>query len=349
MNKTKLAIAISAASVLAPLALGTQVFAAASGSLVVSPGIVYVGDSFTAAVGVSSAAAWNIHVSATGPVSGCSINQADATADAKDTVKTFDAICTATGEGTITVSLSGDVTSASDGKAVSLSSSRNVVVKEKPAPTPTPEPTPTPDPAPAPEPEPEPEPTPTPTPAPTPEPATPADKSTPAPAPATNNNNSSRASSSQRKADSAQSSRQDEPNDEEDTASSNTKASFTIDGYELIKDGEIYKATVPYEASAIVIRANPEDERSVINGAGEIKLKTGRNSIAITVTAEDGTTQTYTIEVTREAGTLDDAADLQPAQPGPSPLLLVILPAIGFAVLIGLLIFLIWKRKRQDQ
>ena len=107
---------------------------AASGSLGVSSSSVYVGDSFTVTVNVNSAAAWNVHVSASGPVSGCVINQADATADAMDTNKTFSATCTATGEGTITVRLSGDVTSASDGNAVGISGSRSVTVSKKPTP-----------------------------------------------------------------------------------------------------------------------------------------------------------------------------------------------------------------------
>ena len=107
---------------------------ATSGSLGVSSSSVYVGDSFTVTVNVKSAAAWNVHVSASGPVSGCVINQADATADAMDTNKTFSATCTATGEGTITVRLSGDVTSASDGNAVGISGSRSVTVSKKPTP-----------------------------------------------------------------------------------------------------------------------------------------------------------------------------------------------------------------------
>ena len=66
---------------------------AASGSLSVSSGSVYVGDNFTVTANVNSAASWNIHVSSSGPVSGCSIVQADATADALDTNKTFTANC----------------------------------------------------------------------------------------------------------------------------------------------------------------------------------------------------------------------------------------------------------------
>ena len=114
-------------SLISIFAFNINVFAA-SGSLGVSSSSVYVGDSFTVTANVSSAAAWNIHVSASGPVSGCSINQADATADAMDTNKTFSATCTATGTGTITIRLSGDVTSASDGNAVNVSGSRSVTV-----------------------------------------------------------------------------------------------------------------------------------------------------------------------------------------------------------------------------
>ena len=133
--------------VIAILMVGSKAYAA-SGSLSVSSGSVNVGDSFTASVNVSGAAAWVVKVNATGPVTNCSINQADATADANDTNKTFTANCVATGEGTITLTLSGDVTSASDGNAVPISGSRSVTVTKKEEPTPTPDPTPTPTPTP---------------------------------------------------------------------------------------------------------------------------------------------------------------------------------------------------------
>ena len=81
----------------------------AAASLGVNTSSVTVGGSFTVSVNVF-AAAWNVHVSASGPVSGCSINQADTSADAMNTSKTFTANCTATGAGTINISLSGDVT-----------------------------------------------------------------------------------------------------------------------------------------------------------------------------------------------------------------------------------------------
>lgn len=106
---------------------------AASGSLSTNTGSVYVGDSFTVYANINGAAAWNVHVSASGPVSGCSINQADATSDALDTNKSFSATCTATGTGTITVTLSGDVTSATDGNAVYISETKNITVSNRPS------------------------------------------------------------------------------------------------------------------------------------------------------------------------------------------------------------------------
>ena len=57
-----------------------KVFAGAN--LSVSTNSVTKGGTFTVSVNMYGAAAWNIHVTASGPVSGCSINQADATADA---------------------------------------------------------------------------------------------------------------------------------------------------------------------------------------------------------------------------------------------------------------------------
>lgn len=112
--------------------LGANSFAA-SGYIYVSKSSVYVEDTFSVSVSITSSAAWNIHVAASGPVSGCTINVADATADAKDDNKTFTSSCRATGTGIITLSLSGDVTSASDGNAVYLSGSRTVTVTERPS------------------------------------------------------------------------------------------------------------------------------------------------------------------------------------------------------------------------
>jgi len=106
-----------------------RVFAGANIS--VNPTNVTIGDSFKVSVKMNNVAAWNIHVSSSGPVSDCSIHQADATADALDISKTLSVTCKATGVGSVTLTLSGDVTSAKDGIPVMLSGTAIVQVKEK--------------------------------------------------------------------------------------------------------------------------------------------------------------------------------------------------------------------------
>jgi len=111
-----------------------NVFAGANGGLSVSSSSVQVGDSFTVSVRVTSAATWNIHVSSTGPVSGCSLNEVGdnvVNSNIVDTNKTFSASCKATGEGTITIYLTGDATSISDEKANNVSATKVVTVSKK--------------------------------------------------------------------------------------------------------------------------------------------------------------------------------------------------------------------------
>lgn len=105
-----------------------------------SASTVYPGQSFTASVTVN-AAAWNVRISSTGPVSGCSIIDADASSTAMNISKTVSTTCTATGVGTITISLSGDYAIDSDpDNAIGLGGSATVQVVQQPAPQPQPQP-----------------------------------------------------------------------------------------------------------------------------------------------------------------------------------------------------------------
>ena len=61
----------------------------AGASLSASTSQVYSGESFTISASISDAASWDVHVSASGPVSGCSISEADTTSDARNTSKTL--------------------------------------------------------------------------------------------------------------------------------------------------------------------------------------------------------------------------------------------------------------------
>ena len=105
-----------------------------------SASTVYPGQSFTASVTVN-AAAWNVRISSTGPVSGCSIIDADASSTAMNISKTVSTTCTATGIGTIIISLSGDYAIDSDpDNAIGLGGSATVQVVQQPAPQPQPQP-----------------------------------------------------------------------------------------------------------------------------------------------------------------------------------------------------------------
>ncbi len=115
--------------ILSVFMVNTKVLAA-SANLSVSSNSVFVGETFTVSVSAKSVAAWNIHTSVSGPVTGCIINEADATSDANDADKTFTASCKATDIGTITITLSGDVTSSSTGNSVDISGTKNVTVRK---------------------------------------------------------------------------------------------------------------------------------------------------------------------------------------------------------------------------
>ena len=91
---------------------------------------VTVGDSFTASVSFN-AAAWEVHLTSNGPVSNCSINEADSTSNAANASKTFKATCKTTGTGTVTLTLSGNYTNESGAKT-NLSETKTVKVNPKP-------------------------------------------------------------------------------------------------------------------------------------------------------------------------------------------------------------------------
>ena len=95
----------------------------------VSRSSVTEGESFTVTVGLT-AAAWEVHVSANGPVSGCYINEADSDSGAADGYRSFQTTCTATGQGSITISLTGNYTPEAGG-TIGLNETGYVTVNAK--------------------------------------------------------------------------------------------------------------------------------------------------------------------------------------------------------------------------
>ena len=61
-----------------------------------------------------------------------------------------------------------------------------------------------------------------------------------------------------------------------------------------------YEVTVPYESERIVVSALTEDENAVVGVNGSTNLQVGRNTVVVTVTAENGTEKRYYLYVTRQ-------------------------------------------------
>ena len=62
-----------------------------------------------------------------------------------------------------------------------------------------------------------------------------------------------------------------------------------------------YYVTVPYEVSKVEVYAEKQEKSQKISGTTDsMSLKVGSNTAKVTCTAEDGTTKTYTIYITRE-------------------------------------------------
>lgn len=62
-----------------------------------------------------------------------------------------------------------------------------------------------------------------------------------------------------------------------------------------------YDVTVPNNVEQVKVYATAKDSKANVSGTGNKNLNVGQNALKVVVTAEDGTTKTYTINVTREA------------------------------------------------
>jgi len=79
----------------------------------------------------------------------------------------------------------------------------------------------------------------------------------------------------------------------------NNLKSLSVEGYSLSpefnKDTTEYTVTTPSNTEKIKVIADVEDSKSSISGAGEFEVEEGENKIQVVVTAENGSTKTYTI------------------------------------------------------
>lgn len=64
-----------------------------------------------------------------------------------------------------------------------------------------------------------------------------------------------------------------------------------------------YSATVPNDTTSVEVYATAQSPSAKVSGIGTKSLEVGTNKIDVVVTAEDGTTKTYTINITRQEET----------------------------------------------
>lgn len=61
-----------------------------------------------------------------------------------------------------------------------------------------------------------------------------------------------------------------------------------------------YEVVVPEDTETVEVYATAEDQKAKVTGTGKKTLEKGENKAEVVVTAEDGTTKTYTINIIRE-------------------------------------------------
>lgn len=60
-----------------------------------------------------------------------------------------------------------------------------------------------------------------------------------------------------------------------------------------------YDVTVPEDTESIEVYAKTQDSKATVSGTGIKTLEMGKNTFSVVVTAEDGTTKTYTLNIIR--------------------------------------------------
>lgn len=123
-----------------------------------------------------------------------------------------------------------------------------------------------------------------------------------------NNSNYTSTSTNTSKSNTTVTTDKNESNSEISTTSTNKKSSNANLSNLGIKPNDFsgfkasvtsYNVTVPESVEEISIYATAQDSKATVSGTGNKKLETGKNTVTVTVTAEDGTKKTYTINITR--------------------------------------------------
>lgn len=101
---------------------------------------------------------------------------------------------------------------------------------------------------------------------------------------------------------SSSSSQQNNNNSQTEKSNDATLKSLSIDNINISPEfkSDILEYNVEVESGVekLKINATPNNNKAIVSGAGEVNVKEGLNKISISVTAEDGSRKTYTINIT---------------------------------------------------
>ena len=255
-------------AILIMIILVPQIAFGAGSASISAPASVESGSNVTIKVTLSNVAAWNIKIKASGATDGATKSYADATEDAENTTKTFSVTCNSKGTGTITVTVTGDITSA-DGANKDISLTKAITVKEKQVNNSTNN-----NPS---------QPTNPPTSGTTSKPNTPSA--------------GGQTSNSQTSGGQTQNGQTTNENVEKEAEA--RLAELSVLGYEISpafnKDTQEYFVNLTQEN--VTIDAKTLGSKAQIQGTGNYEVKEGNNVFEIAVTAENGETKTYKLNV----------------------------------------------------
>lgn len=128
-------------------------------------------------------------------------------------------------------------------------------------------------------------------------------------------------------------------------SSDNLIKSLTIKGHDIKFDKNTYEYSIKVDSkvSSLDLTVLLNDEKATYSIEGNDKFKTGENTVTITVKAEDGSTKTYTIKVTKEKAPKE--AEEEKEEKSSSKTIIIILIIL---VIIGL-IYVIFKDDEEEQ
>ncbi len=267
-------------AILIMIILVPQIAFGAGSASISAPASVESGSNVTIRVTLSNVAAWNIKIKASGATDGATKSYADATEDAENTTKTFSVTCNSKGAGTITVTVTGDITSA-DGANKDISLTKEITVKEKQVNNSTNN-----------------------------NPSQPTNPSTSGTTSKPNTPSSGGQTSSGQTTGGQTSSGQTTGGQTQNGQTTNEKvekeaearlAELSVLGYEISpafnKDTQEYFVEVPLTQENVTIDAKTLGIKAQIQGTGNYEVKEGNNVFEIVVTAENGETKTYKLNV----------------------------------------------------